>query len=98
MSVKEVHEKLVSNMKKWQKLEDATILQTSEIISKTDNPVIRIIMEIIRSDSLNHHRVQSLISETIERGITVNPDELMEIWGLIERHREMEKKYCQIGS
>ena len=98
MSVKELQDKIVSNLKTWQKVEDATILQTSEIISKTENPVIRMIMEIIRSDSLNHHRVQQLIVHGLrEETTTLNTDDLTEVWSMIEKHIEMEKRTAELA-
>ena len=93
MSTKEIQEKLVTNMRKWQKVEDATVLQTSEIMSKTKNPIVRMVMEIIRSDSERHYRVQELIAESLEsKAIAFSTDELADVWDMIEKHIEMEKR------
>ena len=61
MSTKELQEQIIANMRRWQFVEDASCIQMSEIIARTKNPVVRMIMEIIRTDSQNHHRVQELI-------------------------------------
>lgn len=93
MSTKEIQEQLVVNMRKWQKVEDATVVQTSEVMTKTKNPIVRLVMEIIRSDSERHYRVQELIAESLEsKAITLSTDELAEVWDMIEKHIEMEKK------
>ncbi len=92
MSTKELQEHMVSNMRKWQKIEDVSVMQCSEIITKTKNPLIRMIMEIIRADSERHHMVQELIASSMEtQTISMNPDEIAEVWDLIEKHIDMEK-------
>ena len=93
MSTKELQEKIIANMRRWQKVEDASVVQTSEIISSTQNPVIRMVMEIIRADSERHYRVQELIARSLEsETIALSPEELAEVWDMIEKHIDMEKK------
>jgi hypothetical protein len=90
---KESIEKMVELMKKWQKIEDVAVKNTTEIIKNTDNPLVQIVMEIIRQDSMMHRRVQQLIVDHFEKQpITLNPDELASFWTLIEEHDEVEKK------
>jgi len=50
MSLKEVQQEIVSNMKSWQKAENATIALTGQIMEKTDNPIVRLVMEVIQRD------------------------------------------------
>lgn len=93
MSTKELQEKIIDNMRKWQKIEDVSIAQCSEIITKTKNPLIRMVMEIIRRDSENHYRVQELIASSLESAtLSLSPEEIAEVWDLIQRHIDMEKK------
>jgi len=93
MSTKETQDKIVKNMRTWQKVEDAAVSMTSEIIAKTTNPIIRMVMEIIRADSERHYRVQELIARSLEsETIALSTDELADIWTMVEKHIEMEKK------
>ena len=93
MSTKEAQEKIVSNVRKWQKIENAAVASTSKVIEKTENPIVRLVMEIIQRDSQMHHRVQELIADSLTtKAITLNPDEVGEVWGLIEKHIEIEKQ------
>ncbi len=90
---KESIEKLVELMKKWQKIEDDSISSTTEIIKVTDNPLVHLVMEIIRQDSAMHRRVQQLIVDHFtKQPITFSPDDLAHFWDMIEKHDEMEKK------
>ena len=41
MTTKELQEKIVANMRKWQKVENAAVATTGKIIEDTDNPVVR---------------------------------------------------------
>jgi len=93
MSTKEIQQQIIANMKKWQKIEDATVATTGMIIEKTDNPVVHLVMEIIQRDSQMHYRLQEWIANSLEsKTVTLTYDELDRIWSLIERHIELEKK------
>jgi len=93
MSTKEIQQQIVANMKKWQKIEDATVATTGMIIEKTDNPVVHLVMEIIQRDSQMHYRLQEWIADSLEsKTVTLTYEELDTIWSLIERHIELEKK------
>ena len=93
MSTKEIQQQIVANMKKWQKIEDATVATTGMIIEKTDNPVVHLVMEIIQRDSQMHYRLQEWIADSLEsKTVTLTYEELDRIWSLIERHIELEKK------
>ena len=93
MSTKEIQQQIVANLKKWQKIEDATVATTGMIIEKTDNPVIHLVMEIIQRDSQMHYRIQEWIADSLEtKTVTLTYEELDKIWSLIERHIELEKK------
>jgi hypothetical protein len=85
-------------MKEWQRLEDATVAQTAKIKMKTDNPLIRLVMEIIQRDSNMHHRIQQLIINSMEKArIDIPVDDLVNIWDSIEQHIEMERKTVELG-
>ena len=80
-------------LRNWQALENATITHTTAVIAKTKNPLIQLVMEIIRRDSEMHHRVQQVLLDSLEReAFTLTPEELGEIWDMVEKHAEMEKQ------
>lgn len=98
MSTKEIQEKLVENMKQWQRVEDASVASTGRAIEKTGNPLIRIVMEIIQRDSLMHYRVQQLIADSLQRDtIVLSTDELADVWDIIESHIKIEKKTIELA-
>jgi hypothetical protein len=98
MSTKDVQSGLVSNMRKWQKIEDASVSSTGQMIEKTENPLLRLIMEIIQRDSQMHYRVQEFIADSIEhKAVSLTPDELVAVWGMIENHINLEKKTVEIA-
>ena len=59
-------EELVGILKTWQGLENSAITHTTEIIAKSQNPLIRLVMEIIRHDSEMHYRVQQVLLDSIQ--------------------------------
>jgi hypothetical protein len=95
---KELNEKLVATLKKWQKVEDASVKSTTEIIGKTKNPVVKQIMEIIKQDSAMHKKVQQLIIDSFEKeAIQLQPEELGDVWSLVENHIELEKETVRLA-
>lgn len=99
MSTKELQDSIVSTMKTWQKVEDVSVSSTGQVIEKTSNPVIRMVMEIIQHDSQRHYRVQQMIIDTFERqAVSLQPEELAEIWEMVERHIEIEKRTVELAS
>ena len=85
-------DEMVEGLKKWQSIERKSMEQTAEIMESTPNPVIRMIMEIIRQDSMMHHRVQQFMIDSLTReAVSLSPEEISEIWVKIEEHDEMEK-------
>jgi hypothetical protein len=93
MKVKELQEEIVTQMKWWQRMEDASLASTGRVMEVTENPVIRLAMEIIQRDSQMHHTVQGWIAKSLtNETVTLSPDELERVWGLIERHVEIENR------
>ena len=85
-------------LRQWQGIERDAIETTSQVMEKTDNLLIRQIMEIIRNDSVQHHRVQQFIIDSMTRtAVTLSPDELAEIWGQIEAHDELERQTIELA-
>lgn len=90
---KEHEEKLVKIMQTWQAVEDDAIRMTKEVQARTDNPLVRLIMEIIAHDSAMHRRTQQFIIDSLTKhAIQLQPEELESVWDLIEQHIEYEKK------
>jgi hypothetical protein len=80
-------------MRAWQKIENASVASTGKIIGQTDNPIIRIVMEIIQSDSQMHYRVQQLVADSLEKeAVSLTPEDLSSAWDAIEEHLNLEKK------
>ena len=97
-SKKEVQQDLVANMQSWRKIENSSIASTGRVIEKTENPIVRRVMEIIQRDSQMHYRVQEWIAESLSgKTVSLAPEELGDVWGMIEDHINLEKKTLQLA-
>ena len=95
---KEIDDRLVVLMEKWQKYEDDTIKMTTDIVGKTKNKLIKQVMEIIRQDSAQHRRVQQFIIDSLTKeALQLQPEELADIWDMIEKHIEMEEETVRLA-
>ena len=91
-------EELKTTLRRWQEIEQESIAQTSAIIGRTHNPLIQLVMEIIRQDSAMHKRVQQAILDSVEKqAFSLTPEELGEVWDLIEQHAAAEKETLELA-
>ena len=91
-------DEMVEGLRKWQGIERKAMEQTAEIMESTGNPVIRMVMEIIRQDSMMHHRVQQFIIDSLTReAVSLSPEDVSEIWAKIEEHDEMEREVIDMA-
>lgn len=100
MTTKELQQSIVSNMQHWQKIENAAVASTGRVLEKTNNPVVRLVMEVIQRDSMMHHRVQDMIASSLsaaDQAVSLAPEELAEVWGLVEEHIALERKTVDLA-
>lgn len=91
-------EELKATLRRWQEIETESIAQTSAIIDKTHNPLIQLVMEILRQDSTMHKRVQQVILDSLEKqAFSLTPEELGDVWDLIEKHAAAEKETIELA-
>ena len=94
----ERNKETVAVLRQWQALERQALETTARVMEESDNPVIRQIMEIIRSDSLQHHRTQQfLIDALTKQAVSLTPDEMGHIWSEIEAHDAVERKTIELA-
>ena len=99
MSTKEVQELIVDNMKRWQKIENASVASTGAVMERTENPIVRLVMEIIQRDSQMHFRIQELIADSLTtKTMTLSPDDLADVWDMIEKHIKLEVKTVELAN
>jgi rubrerythrin len=92
-------DELVSTLRQWQGLERQAMNDTAEIMETTESPFISILMEIIRHDSLMHHRVQQFIIDSLtKRDVRVTREDVAEIWDKIEAHDRVERKTIELAT
>jgi rubrerythrin len=91
-------ERLVSALGRWQAVEREAIDHTARMMEKTDNLLVRQILEIIRNDSVQHHRVQQFIIDSLTKApVHLRPEDLGEIWDEIEKHDQAEREVIELG-
>ncbi len=91
-------EEMVAALRHWQRLERRAIETTAELMEKTDNPLIRQILEIIRNDSVQHHRVQQFLIDSLTKTpVQLTPEELAEVWDALEAHDAVERETIELA-
>ncbi|HEU4385184.1 MAG TPA: hypothetical protein VFR85_16995 [Anaeromyxobacteraceae bacterium] len=91
-------DEMVDVLRHWQSLERKAMNDTAEIMEKTSSSLIRIIMEIIRHDSLMHHRVQQfLIDSVTKESVTVTRDDISAVWDALKAHDQAERETIRMA-
>ena len=95
----EMSEDFIDTIRQWQKLEDDTISNSEDLIAKSKNPIVRMIMEMIKFDSQKHKVMQQLLIDGLTKEpLHLNPDELDPLAEEIKKHIEAESKSVQLAS
>jgi hypothetical protein len=98
MSPEEMEQCLIRCLKEWQPLEDEAIKTATDVMARTRNPLISLIMEIIAHDSAMHRRVQQFIIDSIEKTpMSVTPQDLEDISDLIQKHIALERRTIDLA-
>jgi rubrerythrin len=91
-------EHMVAVLRQWQEVERKTVSILTEILEKSQNPLVALLMEIIRQDSLTHHRVQQFLVESVTVSApSLSRQELAEVWDMIEKHDAGEKQALELA-
>lgn len=91
-------EQMVAILRKWQEIERQAVNDMGTIMEKTQNPLIRLVMEIIRHDSLMHHRVQQFLIDSVTvAAASLTREDVAEIWDMVEAHDQAEKKTIELA-
>jgi hypothetical protein len=89
---------LIDIMRRWQKIENTAATQTARIMEESENPLVRLVAEIIQRDTQIHHRVQQMIIDSQKREkVTISHDDLEACWSLIADHIQLEKKTIELA-
>jgi hypothetical protein len=91
-------EKMVKVLRQWQGIERQAMEDMNQIIEESKNPLVRMIMEIIRHDSLMHHRVQQFMIDSLtDEALAVTREDVATIWEKIEKHDAVEKHTIKLA-
>lgn len=89
---------MIEVLRRWQAIERESIEMTAQIMEETSNPLVRQIMEIIRNDSVQHHRVQQFLIDAMEvTPVNMSHADLADIWTKIEEHDETEREAIRVA-
>jgi rubrerythrin len=90
-------EEAIDELKKMVKhlveVEEEVVGMTKSTIEKAENPVIKLLVRAIQHDSRKHADLGRAALEILEYKSIVGPKERKEVWDLLEKHEDLEKKH-----
>jgi len=94
----EKKDRFLADLDKWQKMESVSVKTCAEVQKRTENTLIKMVAEIIRKDSETHIDVLKLIRDSLTKeAIHLTPDELVEIWDLVDGYHKIEQKSVEVA-
>jgi rubrerythrin len=94
----EMSKEFLSILKEWQKLEDETIRFSEQMLKKTKNKLIRMTMEMIKSDSQKHKAMQQMLIDSVTKEpFVLSPDDLNVLGSGLNKHITAEAKSLELA-
>jgi rubrerythrin len=94
----ETSSKFVKAIRSWQKLEDDTIKYADNTMKKSKNPLIKMTMEMIKSDSQKHKVMQQMLIDSVSKEkVHLSIEELAELSEGLNRHMAAEAKSLEFA-
>ncbi|MDH5202062.1 MAG: hypothetical protein OEW69_02210 [Nitrospirota bacterium] len=92
-------DELLKILKDWKGLEDKTIGFAKDISKKSKNALVKMTMEMIRSDSEKHKvMLQAAMDQMTKEAMHISPDELLSIADPLDKHIEAEAQSLSAAS
>jgi len=92
-------DKLVQQLREWQNLENDTRGLAEDLQKKTNNPFIKMIMEVIKRDSEKHKIMQQFVIDALTKeAVHLSPEELMPLSEVLEKHITAEAKSMALAN
>ena len=94
----EASDKFLKIIRDWQALEDDTIRFSDDTMKKSKNPLVRMTMQVIKSDSQKHKAMQQMILDSLTKeAVHLTPDELSAISDNLNKHIAAEEKSLELA-
>ncbi|HUI46998.1 MAG TPA: hypothetical protein VL122_13555 [Nitrospirota bacterium] len=91
-------DKLIAALEEWMVLEDETIKHADAMLKKTKNKLVKMTMEMIKSDSQKHKAMQKLLADSLTKeALVLTPDDLVELSDGLNKHLAAEAKTLEIA-
>lgn len=93
MNREENVDKLRSAVQQLIKVEEEVIQLTEKVIGRAENATVKYLLQAIQHDSRKHADFGRAALEILDFKDIVGPRERKEVWYLIKRHADIEKKH-----
>ncbi len=94
----ELSKEFLDVVTEWQRLEDETIRFSDELLKKSKNKLIRMTMEMIKSDSQKHKVMQQMLIDSVTKEpFVLSPDDLNVLGSGLNKHITAEAKSLELA-
>jgi len=88
-------ETFINLINKWITIENNSIEMANNLTEKTNNPYLKALLGVVKSDSEKHKSILETIKQCTESPIYFSQDDLYVLSSFIERHDTIEKKVLE---
>jgi len=95
-TMREQRQRIASVLKDWELLEQESSESIEQVKTKCDNPIVRLVMDIIEHDSRLHMKIREFILNSFEREpLTLSPDEVGNVIELIRNQTRLKTQIVE---
>lgn len=87
----ETNENFERMLKKWVGIEDATLMMIEDYENRFDNPMVKLMIEGIKTDSARHKKILQTILNATNDPEVLTPEEVGALSEFIDKHAAIEE-------
>jgi|Deesub1362A_J573_1020465.scaffolds.fasta_scaffold00102_16 hypothetical protein len=85
-------------LRQWQALEETTIEYSTRMLRRSKNPLVQMVMQMVKLDSQKHKVILGLLQDALGRqALHLSPEELRPLAEALNAHIQAEAKSIEIA-
>lgn len=90
-------EQIITQLREMQEIERSNLSHATQVMERSENPLVRQLMDIAASDALQRHKVCQFIIDSLRTSVELTPDELELIWREIESYHTRDRNSIEMA-
>jgi hypothetical protein len=90
-------QQIITQLREMQEIERSNLVHATQVMERSDNPLVRQLMDISAADALQRHKVCQFIIDSLTTSVELTPEELELVWQEIESYHSRDRNTIQMA-